>query len=203
MKTTIGTYKRKSNGQFKAKHKGFVKFLVLIIVFLTTLFIGLQIVTSKVEMETIEIEQAQDVSMERFEKHIEKLKNDVVAQLKKDESGGINIGDGDIFYTHDPQRAKRPICKKIGGLRDIMCDSWGNFQYKITTVQYYYQKLYDKSITQKEALLIALDDKKAEELTKDIVFKHVGGVWEWTSAQNKKDWYNMRITFIRELEASI
>lgn len=130
------------------------------------------------------------------------LKQEVVARLQRDESGGDASG-GDVFYTNDPSSSYRETCGRIGGMRNIECDSWGVMQFKLTTVIYYYDVIYGKTITQKQALIIALDDNEARALASDIIFNVEGGVWNWTAANNDSSYYAYQIPFIRSLMEKI
>lgn len=133
---------------------------------------------------------------------VSQLKQEVVARLRRDESGGEDSG-GDLFYTHDPSSAYVGTCARIGGKRNIQCDSWGVMQFKLTTVIHYYKVLYGEVITQKQALVIALDDDKAEALASDIIFNVEGGVWEWSAANNDSSYYAYQVPFIRSLTEKV
>lgn len=130
------------------------------------------------------------------------LENEVIARLQRDESG-IDSSGGDVFYANDPSSDLVGACQRIGGKRHIGCDSWGVMQFKLTTVMHYYEELYGEKITQKEALLIALDDEKARALARDIIFEVEGGVWNWTAANNDASYYAYQIPFIRSLIAKV
>lgn len=108
-----------------------------------------------IETKTITIDNLQDKIIE--------LQNEVVGTIMKCESKGHNEEDGLIVFDSN---------KKA---------SIGQFQFQVGTIQYYSKKLYNKELTQKEAILLALNTKEAEKLTFDIVFK--GG-------NKADDWYN-------------
>lgn len=160
-----------------------------------------------------EIEDAVNETAQRYELLLEEregdlrevikdLEDEVIARLQRDESGGEDSG-GDLFYTNDPSSAYRSSCARIGGLRDIRCDSWGVMQFKLTTVMHYYDVLYGQKITQKEALAIAIDDEQARELARDIIFEVEGGVWNWIAANNDANYYAYQVPFIRSLIAKV
>lgn len=130
------------------------------------------------------------------------LQHEVISKLQRDESGGEDSG-GDVFYTNDPRSALRGECGRVGGLRNIECDSWGVMQFKIPTVIYYYQILYGEELNQKQALQLALDDDRARALATDIIFKVEGGVWNWSAANNDASYYSYQIPFIRSLMEKI
>lgn len=133
---------------------------------------------------------------------VEQLQDEVVARLQRDESGGKESGDR-LVYTNDPSSANAGKCARVGGLRDIECDSWGVMQFKLTTIIHFSKVLYDKDITQKEAVQIALDDEKARALAKDIIFKVEGGVWNWSAAYKDESYYAYQIPFIRSLAEKV
>lgn len=112
---------------------------------------------------------------------IEELKREVVTTLKNCESAGAKEADALIVFDTNSKA------------------SVGNFQYQVKTPIYYSKKLYNKTITPKEAVLLALDDEQAGELTKDIVFKTDAGLRNWINCTNK---YNLasKVEFIKSLE---
>lgn len=126
------------------------------------------------------------------------LEDEVVARLQRDESG-IEASGGDVFYANDPRSALAGSCTTIGGRRNIECDSWGVMQFKIPTVIGYYKQIHGVELSQKEALLLALDDEKARALAKEIIFTVEGGVWNWSAAYNDEAFYAYQIPFIRSL----
>ncbi len=131
---------------------------------------------------------------------IQLMKEDLVNNLRLEESGG-RMEDGRLLYTNDPRQSMKKKCNKIGGVRDINCDSWGVMQFKIPTVIDFYDRLYGKEITEVEALLIALDEQKALKLAEDMIFEIEGAIWNWENSVNKKrSYYLQQIPFIRSLE---
>ena len=114
---------------------------------------------------------------------IEKLKDEVIDKLISCESQGYKESDAPIIYDTN---------KKM---------SIGLAQFQIATVIYYEKVLYNRQISAKEAVLIALDEQETRELAKDIIFKTKSGVI--------KDWYNCSIKYklqdkvnlIKEIEA--
>lgn len=117
--------------------------------------------------------ETQTVFIDNLSIKVNDLKNKLIADLKEGENGDI--------VTYDPPKGKY-LCKE-----DFA--SFGKYQFKVCTVKGYYKKLYNKDITKKEAVLIALDDIKAEELARDIIFKEKGGINNWYNTANK---YNLR-----------
>ena len=95
---------------------------------------------------------------------VAELKADVVARLLACESAGHTEDDGIIIFDSN---AKASV---------------GQLQWQVSSVQYYYKKLYGKNITRKEAVLIALDTQKASQLASDVIFREGGNP--------EKDWYN-------------
>lgn len=103
---------------------------------------------------------------------INELKGELINDLKMCESGGAS--EDTALITFDPH----PTNKKV------QIASLGNFQFKVSTIQHYYKKFYNKDLTNKEAVLIALDDKKASELASDIIFID-GAVSNWYNCNKK------------------
>lgn len=156
------------------------------------------------------IEEAVEETTRRYEEQLQQregdmkeivaqLQKEVIARLQRDESGDVDTSGGIVFYANDPRSDLQGSCARIGGKRNIECDSWGVMQFKLTTVMHYYDVLYGKQITEKEALLIALDDDQARALASDIIFKVEGGVWNWSAANNDANYFSYQIPFIRTL----
>lgn len=120
----------------------------------------------KFNPDTVYAEKVVDKSQDYYNERIEALKYDVVNKLSQCESGGAKDPDGLIIFDSN---------KKA---------SIGRLQFQVSTVQYYYKVLYEKTITQKEAIEIATDADKAKSLAKDIMF---------TSKKQANDWYNCAI----------
>jgi len=135
-------------------------------------------------------------------KIIKMMKQDVVKMVRYSEVDR-ELEQGELFYTNDPHSSISKKCNKVGGKRGIACDSWGAFQFKIPTVQFYYKKLYGTELTEMEAMLIALDEDKATALAEDMIFKIEGAVWEWSGAQKNKAYLAIQIPLIRKMEATL
>lgn len=60
--------------------------------------------------------------------------------------------------------------------------SIGCMQFKISTVETYEKSLYKKTLSDNDAILLALDCTNAKALAKDIVFNTTGGLWNWSVA---------------------
>lgn len=104
---------------------------------------------------------------------IEEIQNKALADLKDCESGGVSESVG--LITFDPHQTNKKVEEA----------SLGSFQFKKATVIHYYKTLYQKDITGKEAVLIALDDQKAESLARDIIFTTEKGYSNWYNCSNK------------------
>lgn len=109
-------------------------------------------------------EKIVDTSDLMLDEKILGLKNGVVDKLQACESAGHKETDGIIIFDSN---------KKA---------SIGQLQFQVATVQYYYKTLYNKTITQKEAVIIALDTPQARDLARDVMFN--------TKNMASKDWYN-------------
>ena len=112
---------------------------------------------------------------------VEQLKNDVVNQIKSCESGGHKEEDGLIILDTNNKM------------------SIGQLQFQTNTVKHYYKTLYDKVITTKEAIEIAIDTDKATALAKDIIFQTDKGLTNWITCANKFD-SKAQVKIIKKLE---
>ncbi len=111
---------------------------------------------------------------------IEELKSAIIDDIKKGETSNAPESAGVIIFDTN-KRA-----------------SIGSYQFQIRTVQHYYKKFYSKDITQKEAILIALDDTQARLLARDIVFREKAGYENWYNTSKK---YNIasRVALVNNL----
>ena len=129
----------------------------------------------------------------------EELVEDMLSKLSKDEWGN-NKSSGKLRYTNDPHRSDKTKCLRIGGKRDISCDSWGVYQWKIPTAQIFYKKLYGNDISEKDMLIKLLDDEWVDDFTAEVILKNKGAIWHWSSARRHSEYYNTIITAIRILD---
>lgn len=120
------------------------------------------------------------VEVDNLTPKVQELKNKVVADIQSCESRGHKESDGIIIFDSNAEA------------------SIGTMQFQRKTVIHYYKTLYGKTITPKEAILIALDDEKAEALAHDIIFKDSKGVNNWYNCANKIN-AKGRISTIKEL----
>ena len=123
-----------------------------------------------------------DKSAEQFEAKIEKLKDEVIAELEKCESGGLKDEDGIVVLDSNNK------------------GSYGVMQWQKSSVIHYYQKMTGEVMNGRDAIVYALTADKARELAKWVVFETASGV--------EKDWYNCskkyslqsKVDLIKELE---
>ncbi len=129
-----------------------------------------------------------DMSSKAMALRIEKLKISTVEQIRSCESMGYKEKDGLVVF--DP---------RSGGKNDDSAMSYGTLQFKKATVIYYEKMIYNKVVTPKEAVLIALDDSKAGDLAKDIMFSTKSMANDWQNCADKYD-TNRVIKIIKQLE---
>jgi len=136
---------------------------------------------------TIQYKQVEkEIILDNLVSKVNELKGGLMSELKACESGGVS--EDKALITFDPH----PTNKKV------QIPSLGNYQFKVSTVQFYYKKFYGKEITNKEAVLIALSDEKAGELASDVIFRD-GSLNNWYNCtkahglQNKLDIINLLI----------
>jgi hypothetical protein len=114
---------------------------------------------------------------------IKELKREVLDTLQSCESNGSNEEDGLIVYDSN----------KVASI--------GQFQFQKKTVIGYYKALYNKDITGKEAIIIALTTNDARQLAEDIIFSNLQndkGIDNWYNC-NKKHSLSSKIAFINKL----
>lgn len=91
---------------------------------------------------------------------IEEMKNDVLDRLSKCENPN-----------------QKPIVFDTNGVASV-----GNFQWQPHSFQHYWEKKTGQKLSEKEAVIYALDDTKARELASYVIFDTDKGVG--------KDWFN-------------
>lgn len=132
----------------------------------------------------VEATKEVDVSDTRFKVKIQNLKEGVANQLMKCESAGHSENDGIVIFDSN---AKPSI---------------GQFQFQKNTVIHFYKTLYGKTITQKEAVLIALDTEKAKALAIDVMFKTPNKAGKDWIVCNRKNNLDAQIDIIKKLETN-
>jgi len=137
----------------------------------------------KVEYSIVE----KEVVVDNLSEKINELKGELMATLKKGESLGSKECNALITFDPNPNNKKVEIA------------SIGCYQFKVSTVIYYYKKLYGQDITRTQAMQIAIDEHKAGELARDIIFKEKGGLDNWYNTAKKNDLYS-KLAIIRQLE---
>lgn len=165
---------------FKYRVRKFFRRLMLIVVGTIVVFIAGTIIRELFPVTVYEV-QEKEVVLDNLKIKVDQLKGEIIADIKKGECGHYTDDDGIIIFDSN---------KKA---------SIGCYQFQKDTVIYYYKKFYGKDITGREAVLIALDDQKASELTYKIVFGEENGWRNWYNTGKK---YNLeaRLKVIRELE---
>ena len=136
----------------------------------------------KIVYEQIE----KQVILDNLTEKVNELKGSLVSDLRQCESGGYNIDSG--LITFDPHKTNKSIAPASIGL----------YQWKVASIKHYYKTLYQKDITGKEAILIALDDEKSSQLTSDVIFKTENGLSNWYNC-SKKLGLQGRLNIINEL----
>lgn len=103
-------------------------------------------------------------------KNIEQLKDDVVAKLSHDENADP---DKVPFKWDDNSKGTLPAKDK---------PSYGCMQFKNSTVQRFYKAIYGESLTNLQAVVLALDCPKAQALAREAIFGKLNAIGEWSAA---------------------
>lgn len=139
---------------------------------------------------------------QRLDRKIETLTNEILDELKAKETPGYTHTPGELFYTNDPRKAMISACQRIGGQRPIECDSWGMYQFKITTIIHYVQMLRGQTLTMIEAIVLSQNENEARKLAAQIIIEKEGGIWEWSGAKRTPEieaWFRDKVGDLREL----
>lgn len=148
------------------------------------------LVTEKIKIKEVYVDNS-------LQEKLSELKEGVLDDLKTAEIRGYEHLDAIIVF--DPRKKDLASCQRVGGVR-LHCYSFGPFNFKVATVQHYYEKFYGYTPTDKEAIDIALDNELSRELAHKVIFEEVGGINNWVNSARKIDAHS-RITFIRGLES--
>ena len=126
-------------------------------------------------------QQVEAVVKDTLTDKVVQLKGEVLDTLQSCESGGYTNEDAIIIFDSNKEA------------------SIGQYQFQRKTVIHYYNTLYGKEITPKEAVLIALDDEKARDLAEDIIFQDSKGVGNWWVC-SKKYSLQAKVDLIKSLQ---
>lgn len=116
-------------------------------------------------VKAIAVPHAVDMTPQR----IAEFKADLVYRLLKCEAAGYKEEDAIVMYDNNSR----------GTLTGKNVWSFGQLQFKVSTIQKYVKDRTGVSISQKDAVLLALDTPKASELASWIIFETKGGIWNW------------------------
>jgi len=125
--------------------------------------------------------QDREVLVDTLSTKIEQLKSTVLDDLKSCETSNIDESAGIVKFDSN----------KVASI--------GSYQFQVKTIQHYYKSLYNREITGKEAVLIALDDAEARQLAEDIIFKDSKGIENWYNCANRKS-LRSKIDIVKQLE---
>lgn len=114
---------------------------------------------------------------------VDQMKNEVIGNIANLENE-TNIP----LVIDDNKKGTLPRKDKI---------SIGCMQFKISTVQHYYNVLKKGEISDMDAVILALDCEKAKSLAREIVFETTGGLWNWSVATKEM---GTRVEIIKSLE---
>jgi len=128
------------------------------------------------------------IVVDSMPKKIEEIKDEVVNTLLKCESAGHSEEDGILIYDDNSS----------GTLSRVNKPSIGQLQFKVTTVQNYEKIRSGKVLTNKEAVILALDTEQAKELAKWIIFEQKGGIFNWLNCAEKHNLAE-EVTVIKKL----
>lgn len=112
---------------------------------------------------------------------INAIKNGLLSELKHCESGTISEDSAPIILDTNNKM------------------SIGLYMFQTDTVRHYYRILYGKEITKLDATLIALNEEKARDLAKDIIFKDEKGWKNWFNC-GKKHNFETKVSYIKSIE---
>lgn len=137
------------------------------------LIVGLSIgsITKYTKAEEVQV----PVYVDTMPQKIEALKDEVVKDLESCESAGHTEDDAIVILDNN----------KAGTLKRKDIPSFGVLQFKVSTVQHYKKLIDGETLTNKQAVLLALEAAEARELAKSIIFETDGGIQNWVNCSKK------------------
>lgn len=143
--------------------------------------VGVGVLVGAMKFSVNEVQATNSVTVvDKMPEKVDALKEEVLKTLSSCEARGYKDGDAPIILDTNNKM------------------SIGPFMFQVATVQHYYKTIYGKEITRHEATIIALDEEKARELAKAVIFD-LDGLRNWLNCANK---HNLRpkVDVIRSLE---
>lgn len=122
------------------------------------------------------------VNTDSFPAKVDNLKNDLVNRLADCERAGYEEEDAPIVLDTN---------KKF---------SIGVMQFQLDTIIHYSKVLRNENLTKKEATLLALDEQRAKDLAKHIIFQSKNGVEKDWVMCNRKLGLQKEVDIIKKLE---
>lgn len=193
---------------FQAKRFTFNRFMekVLAVSGAIALFVGMLYGSFKTGQATTQssVTHANEVidnSDKLFTSKIDSLKNAVVDELMACEGATYNEDSGLVtFDPTDAQFANMVNSQTKKTIVDKGEMSYGILQFKKSTVIYYNKLMTGKTLTGKEALLIALDKDESSKLAKFVMFETKGKAsGDWKNCAKALD-LDKKIDLIKKLE---
>lgn len=177
------------NGRFSSLKSQFVKWFVRVY-FVWFAFTALTLAYGfgSLQLGVVHAENIETKVVDLTPQKIEALKADVVDRLEACESAGHKEDDAIIMYDNN----------QAGTLKGKNVWSLGQLQFKVPTVQHYVKIRDGKQITQKEAVLLALDRTEARALASYVIFETDKGINNWLNCANKLGLHS-EITIIKKL----
>jgi len=161
-------YYRDKKGRFKHKRRWVVALVLIGVLVLAFHYGGGEaLVDDYVYSQPVVVEKIKVVDTTK--RKVEKQKWEVVDRIEKCESKGYSEDDAIIIWDDNVHGTLKPMDKY----------SIGTFQFKKSTIIYYYKRLYGQKITPKQAVLVALDGQKARQLAYDILYQTKYGWKNW------------------------
>lgn len=161
--------------------------LIFIAIIIASVVIGIALVGRMVSPKIVTKEVEKEIILDNLTGKIDELKASLIKDIWDNERAGKNEADGLITWDPNPNR------------KSVQIASIGTCQYKVSTVQYYETKLHQKTLTGKEAVLLALDDTKCKDLMYEIIFTEKDGWKNWLNSGIKVGAAN-RLALIKQLE---
>lgn len=140
-----------------------------------------QIGAKTTEPRTVYAEKKVEIVNDSLQAKIADLKQGVLVDLRGCETKGFKESDGVIILDTNNKM------------------SIGPYQFQKDTVVYYEKSLYNKVVTPKDSVEIALDQDQAGALASDVIFNTDKGLTNWINCSNSLNLVN-RVAFIKDLE---
>jgi hypothetical protein len=134
-------------------------------------------------------------------KTADEIREEMIGKIWGGESQKYQPEEGEVWMIYDPPRALRESgkCQQGGRALPWECFSFGPMQWKIETLQGFHKQIHGTEISEMEAMAIANDLERSQELAFECWVKVEGCIWHWTTAEAHAEYFRTVLPIVRKL----